>query len=165
MPSSSCGVGVAPCDGCCYASGRGNVRPPGGQKRWRAAWKRERSAGWWSRTSRSAPPGSGCADARTRAPSGGASSAPAAPLPSSVLAAADPHWTRTGAPERCGVSPERGDERMGDNEETEDFCFTSSLNDRVPGNKHQKSCCTSKDHFLFGPTREAELPGPLLRVT
>lgn len=45
---------------------------------------------------------------------------------------------RTGAPERCEVSPERGDKRTGDKEETEEFGFTSSVNNRVPGNKHQK---------------------------
>lgn len=152
MPSSSCGVGVAPCDGCCCALGRGNVRPPGGQKRWRAAWKRERSGGWWSRTSRSAPPGTGSADAHTQAPSGGASSAPAAPLPSSVLAAADLHWMRTGAPERCEVSPNEGTRRQRGN-----GGFLLHVFCQQPCPRHQTSKVLL--HILFGSLPVWTYPG------
>lgn len=105
LHSSSGGVGVAPCDDCCYVGGWGNVRPPKGQKCSRAVWRRRRSAGWWRWTGRSGHPGSSSSYDREQAPSGGASSAPAAPLPSCGLEAADLHLKKAEDLKHCEVVP------------------------------------------------------------
>lgn len=111
LRSSIGGVGVAPCDDCCYVGGWGNIRPPEGQKCWRAVWRRRRSAGWWRWTGRSGHPGSSSSYAREQAPSGGASSAPAVPLLSCGLEAADLHLRKAEDLKHCGVAPDWGQEK------------------------------------------------------
>lgn len=111
LHSSSGGVGVAPCDDCCYVGGWGNVRPPEGQRCSRAVWRRRRSAGWWRWTGRSGHPGSSSSYAREQAPSGGASSAPAALLLSCGLEAADLHLKKAEDLKHCEVVPVCGQEK------------------------------------------------------
>lgn len=164
LRSSSGGVGVAPCDDCCYVGGWGNVRPPEGQKCSRAVWRRRRrSAGWWRWTGRSNHPGSSSSYARKQAPSGGASSAPAAPLPSCDLEAADLHLKKAEDLKHCEVVPVWGQEKTKkQNRIFGKHCFVIS---KTNNKQNSKFCSKSRADFLFGHTLEAELPGPLLSVT